>query len=253
MISHAEARDLTIAGCKRELARTPNEPEWMLPCGVALLETQYGTGWAPGEGAGSNNCGAITAGSGWQGGRFVHRDSKPHDDGTNEWYETAFRVYPTLADGMADVVHFCYGRNTIWGRCRDLVLPKATAGDLKGFSTGLYVTRYYRGFGATDEQRIAGHVIKLTSCVAHIASALGLKMPDGSDPPKPPPPTVRLGSRGDFVATVQVIVGAKPIDGKAGPRTIAAIASWQKARHLKQDGVFGPVCWQTARDEGFVF
>lgn len=251
MIPHTLARDYTIKGFKSLLAREPSLPEWLLPCGVALLETQYSAGWSTPEWRATNNCGAITAGRGWDGETFEHRDSRPLPDGTNEWYVTKFRVYPDLAAGMKDVVAFCYTRNTTWGRCSELVLPKATAGDLEGFSTGLYVTHYYRGFGKTDEQRIAGHVIKLTHAVAEIARACGTTMPDGSALPAPPPPTVRLGSTGDAVVTVQVIVGATP-DGIAGKKTAAKIAAWQRARHLKADSIFGPVCWAEAKKEGLV-
>jgi hypothetical protein len=80
-------------------------------------------------------------------------------------------------------------------------------------------------------------------------------------PPSPPPPPsewpewpsrrrmIRLGdSRPDLVRTVQARLAAAgfdpgPVDGKFGPRTLAAVQRFQTARGLIVDGIVGPQTW----------
>ncbi len=56
------------------------------------------------------------------------------------------------------------------------------------------------------------------------------------------PPTLRRGSQGPDVVTVQRLVGAEP-DGKFGPKTEQAVRSYQSANGLQSDGVVGPKTW----------
>lgn len=56
------------------------------------------------------------------------------------------------------------------------------------------------------------------------------------------PPTLRRGSQGPDVVTVQRLVGAEP-DGKFGPKTEAAVRAYQSANGLQSDGVVGPKTW----------
>lgn len=58
--------------------------------------------------------------------------------------------------------------------------------------------------------------------------------------------TVKLGSKGEAVKRVQAIVGAT-IDGQFGPRTEAAVKSYQAKHKLVADGIVGPI---TARHMG---
>ena len=51
--------------------------------------------------------------------------------------------------------------------------------------------------------------------------------------------------KGQDVKSVQAIVGATQ-DGTCGAKTDKAIRAYQKAHGLKQDGMFGPACWQFA-------
>lgn len=53
--------------------------------------------------------------------------------------------------------------------------------------------------------------------------------------------TLRVGSRGDYVKTLQTLVGASPVDGVFGPMTAAKVKVWQAANGLTADGVFGPM------------
>lgn len=76
--------------------------------------------------------------------------------------------------------------------------------------------------------------------------------PKPTPAPKPAPRkdapgarTVRIGSRGDDVVTLQRFLGVKPVSNKAfGPKTYAAVRRYQKMRGLHVDGVVGPQTWK---------
>ena len=53
---------------------------------------------------------------------------------------------------------------------------------------------------------------------------------------------LKLGSEGEDVKKLQVKLGVDPI-GKFGPKTDAAVKSWQSANGLTPDGVVGPATW----------
>lgn len=55
--------------------------------------------------------------------------------------------------------------------------------------------------------------------------------------------TLRRGSRGDAVKTVQARVGGVP-DGVFGPATEAAVREFQRAAALRADGIVGPKTWE---------
>lgn len=50
--------------------------------------------------------------------------------------------------------------------------------------------------------------------------------------------TLKVGSKGEAVKTLQTLVGVKA-DGSFGPATKAAVIAWQKANGLTADGLFG--------------
>lgn len=71
------------------------------------------------------------------------------------------------------------------------------------------------------------------------------------DPDKVIMPTLRKGSRGEFVIVLQEIlvdlaydIGTSGVDGKFGPKTEAAVRLFQAKHGLDQDGVVGPRTWQ---------
>lgn len=247
MMSHQEARAHIVEGFKKSvLAREPNTAEAQILAGIALLETGYGSWWK-GAGVGSFNMGAITAGSSWVAeGKptFEYRDSKPDPNrpGVDIWYTTKFRKYASAADGFADLVRVAYITN---GRNK-AVLPHASAGDVYGVSAGLYATVYYTGRAIypTPEARIRAHYGALVKHVANVAAALGEKLPDGS---RPPPPTIKRGSRGAWVKEWQRVLETVVVDGMFGPITEAATKLWQKAHGLKEDGIVGPKTWGAAQ------
>lgn len=244
MTSHRDARVLATAGFAARFGREPTRPEVQCLQAVGRLETNYGDGWH-GAGAGSFNMGAIT-GAGPTGKFFIAKDSYPDEKGVNHWYETRFSAYDNAADGWSDLARVVL---QIAGRSKR-VLPAATRGDTLGFSAGLFDTKYYLGFGKSRDERIANHHRAVVNACAAMARELGEPMPDGSEPPRVVR-TLRQGMTdiailGSPIATMQRIVGAPVEDGVFGEATKAAVIAWQEQRHLKPDGVFGPVCYDTA-------
>jgi peptidoglycan hydrolase-like protein with peptidoglycan-binding domain len=58
-----------------------------------------------------------------------------------------------------------------------------------------------------------------------------------------PRSTLRRGSKGDLVKTIQTKVGVNP-DGQFGPRTEAAVREFQRDHDLVPDGIVGPQTWR---------
>ncbi|MDD3663104.1 MAG: peptidoglycan-binding domain-containing protein [Candidatus Pacebacteria bacterium] len=54
------------------------------------------------------------------------------------------------------------------------------------------------------------------------------------------PTTLKVGSTGSYVMTLQTVVGATPVDGVFGPMTKAKVMAWQANNGLTADGIVGP-------------
>lgn len=54
--------------------------------------------------------------------------------------------------------------------------------------------------------------------------------------------TLKLGSKGEDVKTLQKLLGLTP-DGNFGPNTDKKVKEWQKSKGLTPDGVVGPKSW----------
>ena len=52
------------------------------------------------------------------------------------------------------------------------------------------------------------------------------------------PTTLKVGSKGEYVKTLQTLVGATA-DGSFGPMTAAKVKAWQASNGLTADGLFG--------------
>jgi hypothetical protein len=182
-ITHIDARTLLREGWRRCYGSELALPVAQCLQAIGWLETNYGMGWTeaiPGA-AESNDWGAITAGAEWTGATFEHRDSYPNPSKDPEavkkepniWYTTKFRAYPTPQDGATDLVNIVY-----LTRMR-AVLDAAKRGDTLGFSTALYNTGYYKGFGATPEARVARHHAAVLGAISLQVKALGELPPKG--------------------------------------------------------------------------
>lgn len=62
-------------------------------------------------------------------------------------------------------------------------------------------------------------------------------------------PTLRKGSKGPDVVTLQTALGVKPIDGDFGPITETAVKNFQTDEGLTADGVVGPLTWAAIESE----
>ena len=60
--------------------------------------------------------------------------------------------------------------------------------------------------------------------------------------------TIRKGSRGDEVKTLQELLGVTA-DGIFGAKTRAALIQWQTAHGLEADGICGPITWAALTGE----
>lgn len=243
MLSHKDARAIIAAAFRARFGRDGTRPELQCVQGVGFLETGYAQNWKP-PGVGSFNWGAIQG----QGpaGAFQYTDTHPNDDGTSTPYAISFRKYHSLADGAEDLIRIVYQSN---GRDR-LVLPAATKGDTLAFSTAMHTTRYYEGFGRTVQERIANHHKALMAGIVAAAREIGEPLPDGSEAPPAPPPTIKQGSTGEAVKAWQrtlIAAGFELVaDGSFGPKTAALTKSFQSELHLVADGVVGPATYAAA-------
>lgn len=236
MISHRDARVLILAAFATRFGRQATRPEAQCVQAVGELESGYASYWHP-PGVDSNNWGAIQ-GSG-PAGAFQYVDTHPNPDGTSTQYATTFAKYHSMAEGAEYLVRTVY---QIANRDK-LVLPAATAGDTLGFSTGLHKTVYYEGYGATVQERIEHHHrAVLDACTAQ-AHSLGEPMPDGSEPPPLPAPSLRIGMSGDAVKAWQTALNVAgftcPVDGDFGPTTRKLTQALQTKLGLIADGVVG--------------
>jgi hypothetical protein len=195
MISHRDARILICEGYRRLFGHEPIRPVAQLIQAIGVLETNLGAGWskhvwdqlktkygADSESSLYPTWGAITAGREWSGKTFEHKDSKPNPDGSSTWYVTSFRVHETAAEAAQDLAKIvCLAEPRGYPPRHKVVLPAALKGDVYGFSAALYDTGYYRGFGKTREDRIAGHHKAVTNALARICKALGEEPPSKID------------------------------------------------------------------------
>lgn len=247
MTSHSEARELACHAISLvlHLDVVPEHATRHLG-GVGYLETNYGAGWR-GAGKGSNNMGAIQCGARWTGARFEYVDTHPNADGTSTPYRVAFRAYPSPLDGWVDLCRVMFT-----GRRADVFLV-ASRGDTYSVSELMRRTGYYEGFGPTQHDRIRNHMLALRRGVLTADKACGIAVPalklEGA--PVGLPETVRFGSRGDTVKTLQRELRIAA-DGIFGRCTELALAEYQAAHKLVADGVCGPATWQAILTDDYV-
>jgi peptidoglycan hydrolase-like protein with peptidoglycan-binding domain len=262
VIAHAGMRSLLSAAFTRIMRRAPSLPEVQCLQAIAWLESSYGRGWNP-AGDKSKNLGAIQAGASWKGKTFQYGDTTPQLDGSSKKYVTKFRWYKTWEDAADDLVRAVY----VWSKRGSKVLPFATAGDTHGFSSGLYDTVYYEGFGkdgpdpgdSPREERIDNHHRQVAKAIRAQCEALHEDLPADliadTEPPVPLShrPVLRLGSsdHGDPNGPVHILQRLlnkhdHPLvnDGEFGPLTLASVKAFQHAHpELNVDGAVGPKTW----------
>lgn len=114
---------------------------------IGGLESHWGDGFP-----GTNNWGAITAGSGWSGQTFEHEDSKWTPQGV-EYYVTDFRAYQSPEDGARDLGQLLQSQYA-------KAVAAAESNNWPSVSRWLYKGGYYKGT-VPPEQAIAAHYKRL--------------------------------------------------------------------------------------------
>ena len=229
MANHKQARALARQALQTVFSGEPTLGEIEALTGVGWLETCYGAGWR-GSGKGSNNMGAIQAGSSWKGDTFTYTDTHPNADGSSTPYRVAFRKYATPLEGWIDLARVAFVN-----RGRATVRAAAQQCDWLGVSTALHSTGYYEGFGRTVADRIGHHYAALSKAIA---------LADAAENKAEVPPTVRFGSTGETVKELQRELGVVA-DGIFGKITLGALRGFQSTHGLVVDGICGPVTWTT--------
>lgn len=128
---------------------------------------------------------------------------------------------------------------------------------LDGMDVGTYdycSIMHYSSTGGANPGSNAFTVLKPTSCTVGQRTAMSEK--DISTVksiypfPTTPFPTIRRGSTGPFVKTLQQClvklgysIGSAGIDGIFGPATDTAVRQFQRDRSLVVDGIVGPLTW----------
>ncbi len=242
MLTDREMRDILAAAFQRRFGRAGTRCELQCLQAVAWLETSYGAGWKH-PGTNSKNLGACQATPSWKGSTFMYTDTHPTSDGRNVPYTVAFRFYDTWEQSADDLVKIVYVNAG-----RAMALAAAGLEDTRAFSAALHSTRYYEGFGKTVGERIAHHHEAVVKAIRRQAKALGEPLPHDIQAMPEPPPTLKLGMKGPWVRVMQEALRAAghddlTIDGGFGPRTLAALRSFQIDKGLVPDGVAGPKTW----------
>lgn len=194
MVTHAEARDWAFEGTKEALGREPTLAEVQFVQAVAFLESRYGQGWKN-DCVGSFNMGAVQAHMPPCGDdSCLYTDSHPNDDGTSTKYEVCFKRYTDAVSGMRDVARILYKQ------------MKIRPDSIESVSTQLYDHHYYQGFGATRDERIAGHVKALTSALNSITTSLNEPMPPPVGTSTPGNPYIAMWGLGALIGLGAVVV-----------------------------------------------
>jgi hypothetical protein len=92
-------------------------------------------------------------------------DTHPNADGSNTSFGVCFMTYPTQAAGLAAFLQ----RLIVTHETADVI----GSGDADAMSRAMYASHYFGGYGATDEERIAGYADGIASWAQQIASSLG--------------------------------------------------------------------------------
>lgn len=223
---HEWARGVIQAAFPKVMGRAPTESEIQAVQAIAHLESSYGRGWK-GKAKGSNNWGAIQCGSCKKNGRcdpntsFEHRDSTPQPDGTNKWYVTCFKKYPTPEEGAADLIKtlFRSKRKAVKGSDKEmtrgeLLSDAAARGDLRGFSEAMYDTVYYEGTGKDKATRVQRHMGAMQRALESMTKGTGreIAMIDGGNNQAPGLGSTDIIDGGDARELFNFLYASGPIE-----------------------------------------
>lgn len=247
---HLWARDILIQAFREVMSREPSAAELQGAQAVAWGESNYGRGWVKGTDSrakASNNWGAIQAGKPNNGvcpaGTFLYEDTHPTKSGTNVKYQICFRAYGTPLEGAKDLIKTLYGskRKGNADESRGVGLLNATRdGSVEGFSTSMYDTGYYEGWGKNREERIANHVKYMNRHLKTISKATGEPIAFGSPGPdrgEGLPGTDTPGLKHELDRSTQYIAQSVATD----PEGAMAVKEYQTLLPLLLQSSMGPI------------
>lgn len=181
----------------------------------AILESGWGES---GLTRSANNLFGIKCGSSWKGKRQTATTAEYDGSGHRYMTNADFRKYDTLDDSVEDHGDFLSGNK----RYAKVIGEK----DYKKAAQALKDAGY-----ATDP-----NYPKL------LISLINQYNLDKYDTPKKNMPTLKFGTTGDAVKTLQKILKVK-VDGLFGKNTEDALKAYQKAHKLTVDGIAGEKTW----------
>lgn len=209
---------------------------------VAWHETKYAKAWK-GDGAGSNNMGAVT-GKG-DAGSFRHGDSR-NDGGGVIQYTTDFARYSTPAAGLRGLARVMIDN--------ELVRQAIRAQDIRAIAHAMYVDSYYTGINPRsktaegrrelalpgDAANVDAYTSALMNAYVAITAATGERWRGGARgvPLADPLLLARL-------SCLAALHGSLPVlrPGEVPTEVTAAIRAFQRVAGLKVDEVCGPKTW----------
>jgi hypothetical protein len=131
---------------------------------VAWHETNYGQGWKPGEGLGSNNMGAITTANP-DDLSFEHVDSRfDPKKGKVVQYTTWFKGYPDADSGFRDLEHTVL---------RDNVKEALARSSVDDAVDAMYDNSYFKGVHPDRESNVADYQNAVSRALSAITGATG--------------------------------------------------------------------------------
>lgn len=179
MTTDAQARQILVEAYAEQGLPSPSVAELQLAAAVARLESHYGDAWSKRVQPNPHNWGNVTCGhrAPCAEGCFEAPDSDP-DTGK---YASCFRRYPSAVAGAGGMLHELYRREGVPDAMR--------RGDAHAMAAAMYDTGYYRGFGPTRAERVAGYTKGLVIRRQAVAETLGEPVATGEplNPPVAPP------------------------------------------------------------------
>ena len=193
----------------------------------ACIESAYGTsslGWK------YHNYFGMKCGSSWKGASVNMRTKEEYTVGTLTTIRDNFRVYDSMEDGVKGYYDFISVKR--YDNLKTATTPQMYAERLKADK---YAT------SNTYVNTLMNTVRKWSLDKYDINNPV-------TDTINEPKPTLKIGSKGDYVVIAQgrlVVAGYDiVVDGVFGPKTKQAVIQFQKDHGLSpQDGIIGPKTW----------